>query len=68
MRHAPPDLMIQIPLAVGLFDLDRADETIDAGEAAARRHVDELIELRDYVRLKPWTRWWRSASRALRRE
>jgi NTE family protein len=68
MRHAPPDLMIQIPLAVGLFDLDRADETIDAGEAAARRHMDELIELRDYVRLKPWTRWWRSASRALRRK
>ena len=68
MRRSPPDVMIEIPLRIGLFDLDKAEGTIAAGEAAAREHTAELTELRDSVLLRPWVRLWRRIARALRRE
>jgi NTE family protein len=66
LRRTPPDLMIEIPLRIGLFDLDRTEETIAAGEHAARERMAELVELRDSVLLKPWVRWWRRGMSAVR--
>jgi len=66
MRDAPPDLMIEVPLeGVGLFDLDRVDGCLEAGEEAARRHLAELIELRDTPLPSRWTRWWQTVKSRL---
>ncbi|TET49026.1 MAG: hypothetical protein E3J64_10240 [Anaerolineales bacterium] len=67
MRENPPDLMIEIPLRIGIFELDKAQETIVEGEKAARRHTDTLVGIRDSVLLRPWVRWWRRVAAALRR-
>jgi hypothetical protein len=50
---------------VGLFDLDQADVCLRAGEAAARQHLSELVELRDTPLPSRWAHWWRSARRKL---
>jgi NTE family protein len=61
VRGDPPDVMIEVPLKrVGLFDLDQVSRCIQAGEEAARRHMSELIELREVSPLYRLTRWWRS--------
>jgi NTE family protein len=61
LREAPPDVFIEVPLrGVGLFDLDQADVCLRVGEAAARRHMSELVELRDAPLPSRWARWWRS--------
>jgi NTE family protein len=59
MREAPPDLMIEITInSVGLLDLDQLDVCLRAGEEAARRHLPELIALRDAPPPGPLARWW----------
>jgi NTE family protein len=66
LREAPPDVFIEVPLrGVGLFDLDQAEVCVRAGEAAARQHLPELIELRDTPLPGRWTRLWRSAVQKL---
>lgn len=66
LQEAPPDVFIEVPLrGVGLFDLDQADVCLRAGEAAARQHLSELVELRDAPLPNRWARWWRSAMRRL---
>ncbi len=66
LQQAPPDVFIEVPLrGVGLFDLDQADVCLRAGEAAARQHLSELVELRDAPLPSRWARWWRSARRKL---
>lgn len=58
LAESPPDLMIEVLLEdVGLFDLERVDECLRAGEAAALRRVSELVELRDAPPPGRWTRW-----------
>jgi NTE family protein len=68
MQKRPPDVMIEIPLCIGLFDLDKAEGAIAAGEAAASLHTDALVKLRDSVLLKPWVRLQHRIARALRRQ
>jgi predicted acylesterase/phospholipase RssA len=64
LQEAPPDVMIEVPLEdMGLFDLDRVDACLQAGQEAARRRVSELIELRDAPSPGRWTRWWQSLRR-----
>ncbi len=59
MLQEPPDLMIEITLnGVGLLDLDRVDVCVEAGERAARRHLPELLELRDAPPPSRLARWW----------
>jgi NTE family protein len=66
LQEAPPDVFIEVPLrGVGLFDLDQADVCLRAGEAAARQHLSELVELRDAPLPSRWAHWWRSARRKL---
>jgi NTE family protein len=66
LQEAPPDVFIEVPIkGVGLFDLDQADVCLRAGEAAARQHLSELVELRDAPLPGWWTRWRRSAMRKL---
>jgi len=66
LRESPPDLMIEVPLQnVGLFDLDRVDVCLSAGEEAARQHLSELIELRDTPLPSRWIRWWQSLRQQL---
>ncbi len=67
MREAPPDLMIEVLLqGVGLFDLDQVNVCLEAGEAAARRHLPELIALRDTPPPGRLRRWWDELRRRLR--
>lgn len=51
----PPDAMISPRLGgMGLFDFHRADELIERGEIAARRHIEDLtreIDARDHARV-----------------
>jgi len=64
LQEAPPDVMIEVPLeGMGLFDLDRVDACLQAGQEAARRRVSELIELRDAPSPGRWARWWQSLRR-----
>jgi hypothetical protein len=59
MKQSPPDLMIEIALgSVSLLDLDQVDVCLEAGERATRRHLDELIELRDAPPPNWLARWW----------
>jgi NTE family protein len=61
LRQEPPDLMIEVRLrGVNLLDLDQVDRCVAAGEEAARRHLPELIALRDAALPWRWIRWWRS--------
>jgi NTE family protein len=66
LQEAPPDVFIEVPLrGVGLFDLDQSGVCLRAGEAAARQHLPELVELRDAPLPSRWARWWRSGIRKL---
>lgn len=66
MQQAPPDLMIKVRLkGVGLFDLDQVDACLRTGEEAARRHLSELIRLRDTPLPSRWTRWWQALRQRL---
>ncbi len=68
MRQTPPDVMIEVTLkGVGLLDLDQADAALKAGEAAARQHLPELLDLCDTSLPKRWARWWRSLRPAISR-
>lgn len=59
MKQSPPDLMIEIALgSVSLLDLDQVDVCLEAGEQATRRHLDELIKLRDAPPPSRLARWW----------
>jgi NTE family protein len=67
LQEAPPDLMIEVLLRdVGLFDLDRVDACLRAGEEAARQHLPRLIELRDTPPPNRWTRWWQAVTNKFR--
>jgi len=66
LLEVPPDLMVEVSLkGVGLFDLDQVDVCLEAGEAAARRHWSELIELRDRPLPGRWARWWQALRQGL---
>jgi len=66
LEETPPDLMIEVPLkGVGLFDLDQVDMCLRAGEEAARRHLPELIGLRDTPPPSRWVRWWQALRQKL---
>jgi predicted acylesterase/phospholipase RssA len=66
LQEAPPDLMIEVLLRdVGLFDLDRVDTCLRAGEEAARQHLPRLIELRDTPLPSRWTHWWQALRQRL---
>ncbi len=61
LRHAPPDVMIHVLFSgVGLLDLDQVDLAMQAGEEAARRHLAELIALRDAPAPSRLARWWQA--------
>lgn len=61
LQQTPPDVMIQILFSgVGLLDLDQVGLAMQAGEEAARRHLAELIALRDAPAPGRLARWWRS--------
>ena len=65
MQDAPPDLMIEVPFkGVGLLDLDQVDRCIEFGEEVARRHLPELLEMRDTPPGR-WRRWWRELRQRL---
>ena len=63
MQQAPPDLLIEIIInSVGLLDLDQLDVCVTAGEKAARRHLPELLALRDAPPPSFLARLWRSVT------
>lgn len=50
----PPDAMINLRLSdIGLFDFHRADELIQRGEEAAKRHLSEMQREIDARRIAP---------------
>lgn len=68
VQQSPPDVMIEVLLrGVGLLDLDQVDVGLQAGEEAARRHLAELIALRDAPSPGRLARWWQSVQSRLAR-
>lgn len=65
-QEAPPDVTIEVWLKrVGLLDLDQVDRCLAAGEEAARRHLPELLALRDGARSSGLARLWRRARKKM---
>jgi NTE family protein len=63
MQQSPPDLLIEVIVnSVGLLDLDRLDVCLEAGTEAARRHLPELIALRDAPPPGLLARWWHAVT------
>lgn len=58
LRESPPDFLIE-PAAsdIGLFEVHRAAEAIEAGRAAARRALPELLAAIERARADA-RRWW----------
>lgn len=66
MQQSPPDLMIEVMLkGVGLFDLDQVDAALEAGEAAARQRLPELLDLCDASLPKRLAYGWRKLRQRL---